>query len=74
MILGLCPKPHRSALAILQSYPHALRYRLTAIVPSGAAFTARRPRMRGAGDIVLFSCASASEVPVRGGSIATDTN
>ena len=30
MILGLCPKPRRSALAILEADPHALRYRLLA--------------------------------------------
>ena len=33
MILGLCPKPHRSALAILKANPHALRYRLMAMRP-----------------------------------------
>ena len=32
IILGRCPKPHRSALAILYAYPRALRYRLMAIV------------------------------------------
>ena len=30
MILGLCPKPRRSTLAILEADPHALRYRLLA--------------------------------------------
>ena len=30
-ILGRCPKPCRSALAILKASPHALRYRLMAI-------------------------------------------
>ena len=30
--LGLRPKPRRSALAILQTSPHALRYRLMAII------------------------------------------
>ena len=33
MILGRCPKPRRSALAILKARTHALRYRLQAIVP-----------------------------------------
>ena len=35
IILGLCPKPRRSALAILQTCPHALRYRLQAITILG---------------------------------------
>ena len=37
MILGRCPKPRRYALAILQSIPHALRYRLMPILTWGAA-------------------------------------
>lgn len=46
MILGLCPKPHRSALAILKANPLALRYRLMAMRPyikasqSGARYCA----------------------------------
>ena len=32
IILGRCPKPRRSALAILYTHPHALRYRLMAII------------------------------------------
>jgi len=32
IILGLRPKPRRYALAILKALPHALRYRLMAII------------------------------------------
>ena len=32
IILGRCPKPRRFGLAILRIRPHALRYRLLAII------------------------------------------
>ena len=37
MILGRCPKPRRSGLAILRAFPRGLHYRLMPIVNWGAA-------------------------------------